>query len=96
MDTGVMIAVQIIGLYICLGPFVFLGLYILFDHLAERGHEQAPSQTLLDEDPALWTPAHVHAFFQHKKTLASLTNAEECTNTSLGHATQDKHAPLST
>ncbi len=73
MDTGVLIAVQIIGLYVCLGPVVCLGLYVLFDRLAERDPGQKRPNALRETDPALWTPAQVDEFFARKKMFDSLT-----------------------
>ncbi|GAB1408863.1 hypothetical protein MASR1M90_00170 [Desulfovibrionales bacterium] len=79
MDTGFMIAALVIGLYVCLGPFVFLALYVVFDRFAERDPVQKKQPALLDERPALWTKAHVHAYFAKKRTHAALTNASKCT-----------------
>lgn len=79
MDTGVMIAVQIIGLYVVLGPFVFLGLYILFDRFAEREPAPKKQPALLDEHPAVWTATHVDAYFSKKKKYVALTSQSEYT-----------------
>lgn len=70
MDTGVMIAVLIIGLYICAGPFILLGLYILFDRLAERDPMTTPAKDLLDKDPSLWGPADVDEYLARKAKMA--------------------------
>jgi hypothetical protein len=72
MDTGVMIAVLIIGLYICAGPFILLGLYILFDRLAERDPVTTPVKDLLDRDPSLWSPADVDEYLTRKVKMASM------------------------
>ncbi|NLY40187.1 MAG: hypothetical protein GX055_01010 [Desulfovibrionales bacterium] len=79
MDTGFMIASLVIGLYVCLGPFVFLALYVLFDRFAEREPAQKKQPALLDDNPALWTKAHTDAYFVRKKTQSVLTKSSECT-----------------
>lgn len=66
MDTGLLIAIQIVGLYLCLGPFVFLGLYVLFDRLAEEDPAQGKKKKKQQDDPALWNSAQIRAFFDKK------------------------------
>jgi hypothetical protein len=66
MDTGFMIAALIIGLYVCLGPLVFLFLYIVFDRLAELEPEPRPQKESLPVDTALWSPSHIQAFLDHR------------------------------
>lgn len=84
MDTGVLIAVQIIGLYVCLGPFVCLGLYVLFDRLAERRFEPPQAGDREEEDPALWTPAQVDEFLARKNMFDSLTMSAPNSHTRRG------------
>jgi len=72
MDTGVMIAVLIIGLYICAGPFILLGLYILFDSLAERGPRAKPMKDIRKKDPSLWTTADVDAYLARQSKMKDL------------------------
>jgi len=74
MDTGLMIAVQLISLYVILGTLVVLGLYILFDRLAESEPQSSKNVRKLDSDPALWNSNHVRAYFDQKKKYSSLTN----------------------
>ncbi len=72
MDTGVMIAVLIIGLYICAGPFILLGLYILFDSLAERGPSARPVKDIREKDPSLWTTADVDEYLARQSRMKDL------------------------
>jgi hypothetical protein len=76
MDTGLMIAVQLIGLYVILGPLVVLGLYILFDRLAESEPQSNKRVRNLDSDPALWNSNHVRAYFDQKEKYSSLANGD--------------------
>lgn len=70
MDTGFMIAALIIGLYVCLGPLVFLLLYIIFDKLAEQEPQPQPRHApSKPDDVALWGPSRVRTFLDHKKWL---------------------------
>lgn len=68
MDSGFMILALIIGLYVCLGPLVFVFLYILFDRLAEyepRPHQK--TQELSSIDLALLSPQHIRVLLERKK-----------------------------
>lgn len=72
MDTGVLIAVLIIGLYICAGPFILLGLYVLFDRLAEREPRTRLVKNAGDKDPSLWTTADVNEYLARKSKMEDL------------------------
>ena len=53
MGTGPLIAVNVMLLYIILGPVVLFGIYVLFDSLDPAGKtKKNPSP---EKDPALWT-----------------------------------------
>ena len=68
MDSGFMILALIIGLYVCLGPLVFVFLYIVFDRLAE--YEPKPHRRTQDSsslDPALLSPQHIRTLLERKK-----------------------------
>lgn len=68
MGTGPLIAIDVMLLYIILGPVVLLGIYVLFDFLEPA--EKAPDgkdptgQTKQkdagpEKDPALWTTEEI-------------------------------------
>ncbi|NCD25760.1 MAG: hypothetical protein EOL86_09240 [Deltaproteobacteria bacterium] len=68
MDSGFMILALIIGLYVTLGPLVFVFLYIIFDRLAE--YEPKPkrkSGEILPKDNALLSPRHIRILLDRKK-----------------------------
>ena len=74
MDLGMQIAVDVLTIYGCLGPFVFLGLYVLFDRFAERDvptPRQSPSK---ESDPALWSEEDVRNHLAEKNFLQGVTS----------------------
>ncbi len=77
MDTGVMIAVLIIGLYICAGPFILLGLYILFDSLAERGPSARLVKDIREKDPSLWTTADVDDYLARQSRMKDIVEIKK-------------------
>lgn len=64
MGTGPLIAVDVMLLYVILGPVVLLGIYVLFDSLDPAG-KGATGKTQKDsaseKDPALWTSEEIDA-----------------------------------
>lgn len=52
MGTGPLIAVDVLLLYLILGPVVLLGIYVLFDSLEPTGTIKKDTS---EKDPALWT-----------------------------------------
>ena len=59
MGTGPLIAIDVMLLYIILGPVVLLGIYVLFDSLSPTGTTQ--KDTSPEKDPALWTSEEIDA-----------------------------------
>lgn len=74
MDLGFKIALDVIGIYCCLGPFVFLGLYILFDRFAEHDVKAPQKKNIPPKDPALWTFQDTEAHFDRKNVLEGVTS----------------------
>lgn len=59
MGTGPLIAVNVMLLYIILGPVLLFAIYVLFDSLDPTGRmKKAPSS---EKDPALWTSDDIDA-----------------------------------
>ncbi len=66
MDLGFRIALDVIGVYGCLGPFVCLLLYIIFDRLAEQEMTIHQEKNVASKDPALWSSRDIDAYFEEK------------------------------
>ena len=59
VGTGPLIAIDVLLLYIILGPVVLLGIYVLFDSLDPTGKTKTDASP--EKDPALWTSEDVDA-----------------------------------
>jgi len=59
-DPGVLIAVNVLLLYILLGPVVLFAIYVLFDFLNKPAKIQAAA-TPPEKNPALWTREDIDA-----------------------------------
>lgn len=58
MDTGSLIAVNVMLLYIILGPVLLFAIYVLFDSLDPAGRTK--KNTPSEKDPALWTSEEIN------------------------------------
>jgi hypothetical protein len=56
MDAGHLIALQLVLLYVILGPLVLLAIYVLFDALSIPGgtEENKEDREVANGDPAFW------------------------------------------
>jgi len=67
---GIILAVEIVAIYVIFGPVVLFAIYIIFDKLANRTPELSPVKNQGDEwedDPALWTQEHVDMYLKKRK-----------------------------
>lgn len=77
MDTGFLIVILIVGLYVAFGPLIFLGLYIVFDRLAESEPTLLHTKKSVKQtDSALWSKGELEAFVKKRKLY--LRCAKEC------------------
>lgn len=68
MDTGFLIVILIVGLYIAFGPLIFLGLYIVFDRLAESEPTLLHAKkSAIPRDSALWSRKELGDFVKKRK-----------------------------
>lgn len=74
MDLGVQLALQVLGVYSLLGPFVFLGLYILFDRLAEREPDMFRKKKQSPVHPDLWSAADIDRYLDKRAFFADVTD----------------------
>lgn len=63
MDAGHLIAINVVLLYLILGPLVLFAIYVLFDSLVRLGKPDIDPQKGVAEaqNPALWTEEEVNA-----------------------------------
>jgi len=59
VGTGPLIAIDVMLLYLILGPVVLLGIYVLFDSLESTGTTKKDASA--EKDPALWTSEEIDA-----------------------------------
>ena len=59
MGVGPLIAIDILLLYLILGPLVLLGIYVMFDSLDPSGKTEQDDPAA-GKDPALWTNEDVY------------------------------------
>ena len=59
VGTGPLIAVNVMLLYIILGPVLLFAIYVLFDSLDPTGRMKKDSAS--EKDPALWTSDDIDA-----------------------------------
>jgi hypothetical protein len=67
---GIILALEIVAIYVIFGPVVLLAVYIIFDRLANR----TPNLTLAsqksneqEDDPALWGYEDVERYLKKRK-----------------------------
>jgi hypothetical protein len=60
MGPGPLIAIDVIFLYVILGPLVLFAIYVLFDSLS-KPIEKLQEQANVEKDPALWTNEDIKA-----------------------------------
>ena len=72
MNIGLMLALQIVGLYFILGPLVILGLYILFDRLATKDDSRDKESSELAVPLDLWTSKTIQKYFDNRKNIDKL------------------------
>lgn len=72
MDLGFQLALQVLGVYSLLGPFVFLGLYIVFDRLAERDPDVFTKKKQVPVHPDLWSPQEIDTYLDKKAFITGL------------------------
>ncbi|MBM9521121.1 hypothetical protein JWG39_14965 [Desulforhopalus vacuolatus] len=66
MDLGIQLALQVLGVYALLGPFVFFLIYIFFDRLAERTPHSVRPKSDKSRDPAIWSYSDVDVYLDKK------------------------------
>lgn len=67
VNTSLILAAGVAGIYIIFGPLVVLAIYIFFNRMAEAPDRQAPRRSSLpgEKDPALWTPEDVGQYLKN-------------------------------
>ena len=76
LNTGLIIAIGVVAIYVLFGPLVLLGIYMFIDHLAE-GNRPWPDQTKTateKKDPAIWNLSDTRRFREElraKRTVFS-------------------------
>jgi hypothetical protein len=74
MDKGITLAIDVITIYLLLGPFVFLGLYILFDRLAERDPDVFRKKDDNRMHPDLWSATDMEEYFAKKAFFTEVSD----------------------
>jgi hypothetical protein len=66
LDTGPLIAVYVLGLYVFLAPVVLFGIFVLSDVLGRTnfgGSKPKTFQNFQEKDPAVWTAQDITGFW---------------------------------
>ena len=73
MDLGFQLALQVLGVYGLLGPFIFFLVYIFFDRLAERTTPVVHSKSDEPRAPSMWSYSDVDAYLEKKDFFEVVT-----------------------
>jgi hypothetical protein len=71
------LAVDILAIYCLLGPFVFFGLYIFFDRLAEREPDMFVKKDVTPVHPDLWSPKDIDEYMNKQTFFARIPDQTE-------------------
>jgi hypothetical protein len=77
MDLGFQLAIQVLTVYCLLGPFVFLGVYIFFDRLAEREPDMMVKKEVTPVHPDLWSPKDIDNYLNKRSFFDRITDRTE-------------------
>lgn len=72
MNIGFMLALQILGIYLILGPLVVLGLYIFLDCLVDSEKHSKKLDSTLALPMDLWTTENIQKYFGNRKNIDKL------------------------
>lgn len=66
MGPGPVIAINVILLYIILGPVVLFAIYVLFDSFDRSDIKKKQTGLKKRKDPSLWTREDIEQYFDEK------------------------------